>query len=124
MHRDIDAPAELLWALLVEIHRWPQWGPSVRAVELDSPRLHLGSAGSVRTVGGLTLPFEITDLVEGRCWAWRVGGITATDHRVESRAIGCRVSFGVPWWATPYLGVCAVALRRLERLATEERVPA
>jgi hypothetical protein len=66
---------------------------------------------------GPALPFTITGFVPGRCWSWRVAGIPATTHEVEPVEAGTRVTFGVPLWATAYLAVCAVALRRLERLA-------
>jgi hypothetical protein len=77
----------------------------------------------VETVGGLRLPFEITGFEPDRAWSWTVRGVGATDHTVESAAAGTRVSFGVPWLAVPYLGVCAVALRRLDRLAVEKVRP-
>jgi hypothetical protein len=46
-----------------------------------------------------------------------VAGIPATGHRVVPDPGGCVVTFTVPWWAPFYLPVCAVALRRIERLA-------
>lgn len=64
-------------------------------------------------------PFRVTELVEGRRWAWAVGGVAATSHEVEPLGGNrCRVAMGVPWPVAPYLAVCAVALRRIERLAT------
>ena len=45
-------------------------------------------------------------------------GIPATGHRVIPQDGGCLVTFTVPWWAPAYLPVCALALRRIERLAT------
>jgi uncharacterized protein YndB with AHSA1/START domain len=119
--RAIDAPAELLWGLLVDPERWPSWGPSVRSAELIGPPLGLGSRGAVTTVGGLRLPFEITAFEPGHRWAWMVAGLPATDHTVEVLAVDrCRVSFGVPVVAAPYLVVCRVALGRLDLLATAE----
>ena len=43
--------------LLVDVRRWPEWGPSVRHATLATSRLGLGSRGTVRTVIGLDLPF-------------------------------------------------------------------
>ncbi len=117
----IDAPASVLWELLTSTDRWPEWGPTVKAAQLDGDRLGTGVRGQVTTVAGLTLPFEITDYREGWFWAWKVAGVPATDHTVEAVHVGrCRVGFGVPWPVAGYLAVCKVALRQLETLAAEE----
>jgi uncharacterized protein YndB with AHSA1/START domain len=121
--RSFEAPPAVVWDLLVTVAQWPKWGPSVRSVGLDTDRITLGSRGVVRTVIGIRLPFEITCFEPGRSWSWTVRGVEATDHLVEATDAGTRVSFGVPWVAAPYLGVCAVALRRLERLAVQEMEP-
>lgn len=48
-----------------------------------------------------------------------VAGVPATDHTVESLGPDrCRVSFGAPWVAVPYLAVCRLASSRLDGLAT------
>ncbi|MFZ4585196.1 MAG: SRPBCC family protein [Acidimicrobiia bacterium] len=119
--REIAAPAASAWALLVDVDSWPKWGPSIRSAQVDGPAamLHVGARGEVTTVVGVTLPFEITEFEEGRRWAWSVRGIPATDHEVT--ALGdrrCRVGIGLPLVAAPYLAVCALALRRIEALAT------
>lgn len=119
---DIDAPAEVAWALLTNLDCWPAWGPMVRRGELDAGRFEAGATGVVITVGGVRLPFEITAHDEGRRWAWNVAGVPATDHTVQ--ALGpdrSRVGFGVPWPATPYLAICRVALRRIESIAIPHR---
>lgn len=119
VRRDIDAPVAVLWGLLVDPERWSSWGPTVRGAVLEDHRLRLGSQGTVTTVVGLRLPFEITAFEGGARWAWRVAGVPATDHTVEPLGPDrCRVGFGVPWAAAPYLAVCRMALSRLDELAT------
>lgn len=108
-----------MWALLANPADWPRWGPSVVAAQVEGGRLRPGGRGTVTTILGLRLPFEVTVYEEETRWAWKVAGVPATDHTVT--ALGpdrCRVAFGVPWPAAPYLAVCRVALRRLARLAT------
>jgi hypothetical protein len=109
------APADA-WRVLSDTRWWPAWGPSVTAVDADAHVIAAGARGRVRLLGGLWVPFEITDLVPGERWAWRVAGIPATGHRVEPRTDGCRVVFEVPVLAAPYAAVCRIALRRLEQL--------
>lgn len=123
IHRYIEAPQEALWDLLTDPQQWASWGPTVRGVQMKGERIELGSTGTISSFAGVELNFAITDFDPGARWAWKVAGIPATDHTVERVEDGrCRVGFGVPWAAAPYLSVCQLALRRLERIATQERV--
>lgn len=123
VRRNIDAPASTLWELLTKPEYWPEWGPTVRRAKIDGDRLQMGARGTVTTVAGVDLRFEITDYHEGSRWAWKVGGVPATDHSVEPLGPdSCRVGFGVPWPASPYLAVCRIALARLEKMALAENV--
>jgi hypothetical protein len=117
--RRVEAPADSVWNVLVDLDAWPRWGPSVTRAALDSGgrRLAAGSRGRVWTPPGLSLPFAVTEFDEGRCWAWSVGGVPATAHGVVPTPGGSRVWFAVPWWAAPYVSVCALALSRIEKLA-------
>jgi len=119
--RDTDTPRAAAWDVLTDTRRWPEWGPSVRAVECDRRRITAGTTGRVRLPGGLWLPFEITDCEEYR-WTWRVARVPATGHRVDppqGRA-GCRVVFELPVPAAGYVPVCARALDRIDALLAEE----
>ena len=121
IYRDIDAPAETVWELLTNPDMWPAWGPTVRGVHLEGQHLSVGATGTVTTILGLDVGFEITAVDEGARWAWKVAGIPATDHTVEPLGPDrCRAGFAVPWPAAPYLAVCRVALGRLDELASLE----
>lgn len=116
--REIAAPADDVWRLLVEPARWPTWGPSITAVDCEDDRIRAGSTGRVRTVGGLWLPFEIATFEDGR-WTWRIGPVPATGHRVTPLGPDrCNAAFEVPLLAGPYVLVTVIALRRIERLVT------
>ena len=118
--RFIAAPPSVVWNVFVDLDAWPQWGPTVSAAWLDPPhtRLELGATGGVRTSLGLAAPFTVTEFEPGRHWAWKVAGIPATHHRVEPADGGARASFAAPLWAAAYLSVCAIALRRIDAIAT------
>ncbi len=119
--RLIAAPPSAVWRVLTDLGAWPEWGPTVSAGRLDPPytRLGLGATGSVRTSLGFAVPFTITAFEPGRLWAWKVAGVPATSHQVEPAGDHARVSMAVPWWATGYLAVCSIALRRIDSMLTE-----
>jgi len=118
---EIEAPAPVVWELLADTSRWPEWGPCVRAVETPARLVAPGMRGRVRTTVGLWVPFEITTVDVGRSWDWRVAGVAATGHRVESlRPRRCRAIFVVPPWAAVYGLVCRLALHRLTGVALRE----
>ena len=114
--REIDAPADVLWDFLTDTERWPEWGPTVTAVDCDRRQIGPGTTGRVQTVGGLWLPFEITAFEPGRRWTWDVARLPATGHRVAGDR-PCRVGFEIPLVGAGYAPVCADALQKLARLA-------
>lgn len=118
---DVAAPRTSVWQDLIELDRWPVWGPTVRAARLDDGvrELHDGATGAVQTPVGLWLPFVVQDWQQDEntwSWSWRVGDIPATTHSVTAiDADRSRLEMGVPWWAPAYLGVIRVALSRIRR---------
>ncbi len=116
----IPAPASVAWRLLTDTHAWPRWGPSVRAVDAPERFITAGMRGRVQTSVGLWLPFEITDWLADRNWAWKVAGIPATGHTVTPTGPeACRVTITIPAWAPFYVTVCRAALRKLDDLARD-----
>lgn len=114
--RTIDAPAAAAWDLLVDVRRWPEWGPSVRSASVDGDGHRIGAdaTGSVETVARVRLPYRVTSWVADRSWSWDVASLPATSHEVrpiDDRR--CEVVFGVPLLAAPYAAVCRIALGRI-----------
>ncbi|OBF22682.1 polyketide cyclase [Mycobacterium kubicae] len=120
VNRDIAAPPEAVWDLLVDLDAWPKWGPTISGARLDEPHTELGPqvTGTVQTPVLVSAPFVVTEFEPGRVWAWKVAGVPATRHAVHPLGDGARASMAVPWWAAPYLTVCAVALRRIDHMLT------
>ncbi|MEE3852101.1 SRPBCC family protein [Gordonia sp. LSe1-13] len=118
----VDLPPETVWSTITDVDAWSRWGPTVTGAKVDDDApLANGVRGMVTTAVGASLPFEITEFSEGRVWAWKVAGVDATRHEVIPTAGGCVLSFGAPIWAVGYLPVLAIALARIERLASERR---
>ena len=117
--REIDASPERVWDILIDTRRWAEWGPSIIAVDVDDPLIQEGTTGRVRTAFGVWLPFTVSRLGEWS-WAWRIGPVQATGHRVIPAGSVCQVGFEVPPLAFPYVLLCWVALRRIEALATTD----
>lgn len=116
--RQIEASADAVWRILVDLDAWPEWGPTVARAELDGDAFELGATGRVWTPVGVPLPFVLSDINPGRSWGWHVAGVPATQHGVEPANRGCRAWMSAPVWAPAYLPVLAIALRRIERMAT------
>jgi hypothetical protein len=86
----------------------------VKAVECRDRFIRQGTEGKVKTAVGICVPFIITAYEEGRFWAWKVAGVPATGHRVESQEEGlCKLTFEVPLLAAPYGYICKIALDRI-----------
>ena len=118
----VDVAPEDAWDLLVDTHRWIDWSPTITAVEASERWIGPDTTGRVRLVGGLWVPFEVTEYdLEDRRWKWRVGKVPSTGHRVD--ALGddrCRIAFELPVAAAGYLPVCLRALGRLEGVLLED----
>jgi len=111
--RSVAASPDAAWKLVSSTGSWTRWGPSVTAVQPASAVVSEGMIGRVRTPLGLWFPFRITRVEPHHSWSWSVLGVPATTHQVDPVPGGCRVTFGVPLPAFPYLLVCRLALRRI-----------
>lgn len=113
----IPAPHAAVWDILTDTVCWNEWGPTVTAVDSDDRHIQKGSAGRVRTISGVWLPFVITEFNDGTSWSWRVAGIRATGHRVEAvDEKTTLVVFQVPLYVAPYILVCKLALLNISKL--------
>ena len=114
--REIGAGRETVWDLFRDTAVWPEWGPSVRAVDCDVRYIEAGTTGRVRVPGGVWLPFRVETCRDYR-WTWRVAKVPATGHFVESGE-RARAGFELPVVTAGYAPVCRRALDRLAALAS------
>ena len=67
----IDAPPDLVWAVTVDIDRWPDWTPTVdKAERLDTGPLRVGSRALIAQPGLPEAIWTVTALREGESFAW------------------------------------------------------
>jgi len=119
--RVMNASRIKVWESLIDTRLWPVWGPSVIQVESARRYIDVGLRGRVKTAARIWMNFEITEFKPLHYWRWRVAGIPATGHRLhyldQNR---CLLVFELPLLAFPYALICQMALRRIDRLVSEE----
>jgi hypothetical protein len=68
---DIDASPEHVFAILVDVERWPRWDPSVtRTVAHASRPLEVGDR-FYQNPGGYDVEAQVLDLMPGRALRWK-----------------------------------------------------
>jgi uncharacterized protein YndB with AHSA1/START domain len=86
---DILAPPELVWAVLMDVERWPEWTPSTTQVKRIEPGpLVLGSSAKIWQPKLSPAVWRVTELDESRrvfTWVTRQPGITVTATHIVSR---------------------------------------
>jgi hypothetical protein len=120
----------VLWALVARPDLWHRWSPHVRGAEgLGSPEVERGAKGDVLLRGGIRLPAEITEVIPGRSWSWRVGGIIV-HHVVTPSGQGSELAMPVEHegrlWApaaVAYAPLVGLIARRIARVAEAGDIP-
>ncbi len=111
----LNTPAQSVWELITNTIRWPEWGPSIIAVDCMDRFIKKGTRGRVKIRFGIWVPFVITHYEDNRYWAWSIWGIHATGHKIEPLdEYRCNIIFEVPTLAAPYLFICWIAIKRIE----------
>ena len=118
----IAAPPERVWAVLIDVERWPERIPTVDAVErLDTGPLAVGSRTRLRQPRLQPAVWTVTELVEGSSYTWesRSSGVTVTaTHLVEPVSDGSRLTLALDV-SGPLSGVGWLMTRSLTRRYVE-----
>ncbi|SEG53354.1 Polyketide cyclase / dehydrase and lipid transport [Thermomonospora echinospora] len=116
---DIDAPAERVWEVLVDVERWPEWTASMDEVRrLEDRPFGTGATVRIKQPKLPTAVWEVTDFVPGSSFTWvsKSSGITSTAvHELTSAPGGpvtVRLVFDQSGPLAPLLGVFAGRLVR------------
>jgi uncharacterized membrane protein len=89
---DIDAPPAVVWDVMSDGERWPEWTASVTSVRrLDKGPLRIGSRALIRQPRFPPAVWQVTQLEPGRRFVWKSGlpGLWVYgDHSVADRSGG------------------------------------
>jgi uncharacterized membrane protein len=89
---DIDAPVERVWAVLMDVERWPDWSPTMTSVErLEPGMLRPGSSARIKQPRLPLAVWRVTELVPHRSFTWSAharGVTTVARHVVAVREEG------------------------------------
>lgn len=67
----IAAPIEEVWAVTVDVEKWPQWTPTVTSVRLmSSEAIRIGTVACIKQPLQEEAEWTVTELVPGHRFAW------------------------------------------------------
>lgn len=96
---EITAPLPLVWSVMVEVERWPEWTASVsRVVRLSSGPLKVGSRVRIHQPKLPRAFWRVTEIIPDSSFTWisLAPGVRVTArHEVEVIAGGVRVTLSI-----------------------------
>ena len=99
MVEDILAAPDIVFAVLCDVERWPNWTPTMTRVRrLEAGVFGLGSRAEVEQPKLKTTVWTVSEIVAGRNFTWitRSPGVQMTAaHAVETHVSGCRVTLSI-----------------------------
>ena len=124
---EINASAELVWATMRDVERWPEWTPTVTSVRLRTPPpLAVGSRAVIRQPKlppALWRIVELDDSLRSFTWASSAPGVrVVARHSVVPFGERSRVTFSLRFEGL-LAGILAFATQKLNNryLAMEAR---
>ena len=115
---EINAPAEIVWRVLCDIERWPEWTASVTSVgQLETGPFRVGSRARIVQPKLLPATWRVTELEENRNFTWIAaspGVRTTAGHLLGPQGPGTRVTLSIN-----FAGLLSGLVGRLARSLTE-----
>jgi uncharacterized membrane protein len=89
---DIAQQPEVIWSVLMDLERWPEWTRSMRSVKrLEPGKFGIGSQVRIEQPKLKTLTWRVSEFVEGRMFAWEArspGLFIRARHEIRSSGNG------------------------------------
>ncbi len=96
---EIAAPPHLVWTILSDVERWPQWTPTVTSIRsLDSGPIGIGGRLNIHQPKLPPAVWRMTAIVPGQSFTWITRGIgvqVTAHHSVEPTPSGSRVTLSI-----------------------------
>jgi uncharacterized protein YndB with AHSA1/START domain len=128
----IAAEPTAVWAVLMDVERWPEWTDSITRIARESTGpLEMGSRVVIAQPRLPTTPWVVTALEPGRSFTWEAtapGARTVATHVIEPTDAGCTVTLGIDssGWASvllrPLLGGITRRYVAMEAAGLKQRV--
>lgn len=114
---EINASAELVWATMRDVERWPEWTPTVRSVRLRTPPpLAVGSRAVIRQPKlplALWRVVELDDSHRSFTWVNSAPGVrVVAKHSVVPFGERSRITLSLRFEG-PLAGILGIATRKL-----------
>jgi uncharacterized protein YndB with AHSA1/START domain len=78
---EIDAAPQDVWAVLVDVRRWPEWTDSMQEVSwLDGATATVGARARVKQPDMPALTWAVTELDPGRSFSWETSSVGVRTH--------------------------------------------
>ncbi|HZU74043.1 MAG TPA: SRPBCC family protein [Acidimicrobiales bacterium] len=120
----VQAPTDAIWAVVVDVERWPEVTPSMTEVRrLDDGELRPGSKARIRQPGFAPAQWEVTVVDPPRIFTWvssAPGVRTVAEHEIRSTPGGSELVLRLRQSGPLAPVVRAVYGRRIRRFLEQE----
>lgn len=94
----IDAPPHVVWSVMADVERWPEWTESIRSLQpLDAAELAVGRRYRIDARGAPRATWRVNQLDEGRGFAWATtsGVRIVAGHTIAPADAGSSVTLSI-----------------------------
>jgi uncharacterized membrane protein len=111
VHVDIAQKPDVIWSVLMDLERWPEWTRSITSVKrLDSGKLGIGSQVRIQQPKLKSLTWRVSEFVEGRIFTWDApspGLFIRARHEVQPSGSGAIVILTInqAGWLAPLVNL-------------------